>query len=241
MRDAQSKCKLGSTSTKASRAAWCQFFFWTLTRKKTLLKTEESPIHSTAATNVTGLKQEIVLGIAGTRMLKNLPFKIRKYHMNEGHSSLLTLELLRANNMDSEKVQNLCVFTTHSPVEAAFDQFTYELIEQVLGKEYLLSDMKQYAGNENLNMAYLALNLSKYVNGVSLAHVDFSRKLFPGRYIRAVTNGVHSFTWTNLYFQTTLRQVHSRLDKRTHSAWQKPAKSPTEKSGMPTLKQKMTC
>jgi starch phosphorylase len=147
------------------------------------------------------LKQEIILGIAGTRMLKNLPFKIRKYHMNEGHSSLLTLELLRANNMDAEKVQNLCVFTTHSPVEAAFDQFTYELIEQVLGREYLLSDMKQYAGEENLNMAYLALNLSKYINGVSIAHVDFSRKLFPGRYIRAVTNGVHSFTWTNVYFR----------------------------------------
>ncbi len=147
------------------------------------------------------LKQEIVLGIAGTRMLKNLPFKIRKYHMNEGHSSLLTLELLRENNMDEEKVRNLCVFTTHSPVEAAFDQFTYELIKQVLGEEYLLADMKQYAGNENLNMAYLALNLSKYVNGVSLAHVDYSRKLFPGRYIRAVTNGVHSYTWTNLYFR----------------------------------------
>ena len=147
------------------------------------------------------LKQEIVLGIAGTRILKHLPFKIRKYHMNEGHSSLLTLELLRANSMDEEKVRNLCVFTTHSPVEAAFDQFTYELIEQVLGREYLLSDMKQYAGDENLNMAYLALNLSKYVNGVSLAHVDFSRKLFPGRYIRAVTNGVHSFTWTNPYFR----------------------------------------
>ena len=147
------------------------------------------------------LKQEIVLGIAGTRMLKSLPFKIRKYHMNEGHSSLLTLELLRENNMDAGKVQNLCVFTTHSPVEAAFDQFTYELIEQVLGKEYLLSDMKQYAGEANLNMAYLALNLSKYINGVSIAHVDFSRKLFPGRYIRAVTNGVHSVTWTNVYFR----------------------------------------
>jgi len=147
------------------------------------------------------LKQEIVLGIAGTRLLKNLPFKIRKYHMNEGHSSLLTLELLKDNGMDAEKVRNLCVFTTHSPVEAAFDQFSYDLIQHVLGNEYLQSDMKQYAGNENLNMAYLALNLSKYVNGVSIAHVDYSRKLFPGRYIRAVTNGVHSSTWTNLHFR----------------------------------------
>jgi starch phosphorylase len=147
------------------------------------------------------LKQEIVLGIGGTRMLKTMPFQIRKYHMNEGHSSLLTLELLKENKMDHEKVENLCVFTTHSPVEAAFDQFSYELVEEVLGKEYLLTDMKQYAGNGNFNMAYLALNLSKYVNGVSIAHVDYSRKLFPGRYIRAVTNGVHSFTWTSLYFR----------------------------------------
>jgi len=147
------------------------------------------------------LKQETVLGIGGTRFLKNLPFKIRKYHMNEGHSSLLTLELLRESNMDEEKVRNSCVFTTHSPVEAAFDQFSYEMALQVLGNEYLLADMKQYAGNENLNMAFLALNLSKYVNGVSLAHMDYSRKLFPGRYIRAVTNGVHSYTWTNLNFR----------------------------------------
>jgi len=147
------------------------------------------------------LKQEIVLGIGGTKLLKNQPFKIRKYHMNEGHSSLLTLELLKENSMDAEKVQSLCVFTTHSPVEAAFDQFSYELVQEVLGKEYLLSDMKQYAGAENLNMALLALNLSKYVNGVSLAHVEYSRKLFPGRYIRAVTNGVHSYTWTCQYFR----------------------------------------
>ena len=82
------------------------------------------------------LKQEIVLGIGGTKLLKNLPFKIRKYHMNEGHSSLLTLELLKENGMDAEKVRNLCVFTTHSPVEAAFDQFSYDLVQQVLGNEY---------------------------------------------------------------------------------------------------------
>ena len=147
------------------------------------------------------LRQEIVLGIGGTKILKTLPFKIRKYHMNEGHSSLLTLELLKENGSDEEKVRNLCVFTTHSPVEAAFDQFSYELVQKMLDTEYLISDMQRYAGTENLNMAYLALNLSKYINGVSLAHVDYSRKLFPGRYIRAVTNGVHSYTWTSLYFR----------------------------------------
>jgi starch phosphorylase len=147
------------------------------------------------------LKQEIVLGIGGAKILKKLFFKIRKYHMNEGHSALLTLELLRDNNMDSEKVQNLCVFTTHTPVEAAFDQFSYDLVEELLGKEYLLSTVKRYAGQDKLNMTYLALNLSKYVNGVSNAQREYSKKLFPGHYIRSVTNGVHSYTWTCRYFR----------------------------------------
>jgi len=130
-----------------------------------------------------------------------LAYKIRKYHMNEGHSALLTLELLKDNNLDSEKVENLCVFTTHTPIEAAFDRFSYDMVEEVLAKDYMLSTMKQYAGEDNLNMTYLALNLSKYVNGVSKSHMEYSRKLFPGHYIRSVTNGVHSYTWTCQYFK----------------------------------------
>ncbi|MCK5009608.1 MAG: alpha-glucan family phosphorylase, partial [Deltaproteobacteria bacterium] len=96
------------------------------------------------------LKQEIVLGIGGVRMLNKLGFEIKKYHMNEGHSALLTFELLKENNMDAEKVQHLCVFTTHTPIEAAFDQFTYDLVKKVLGKEYLMSTVKQYAGQNKL-------------------------------------------------------------------------------------------
>jgi len=147
------------------------------------------------------LKQEIVLGIGGVRLLKELSFNIRKYHMNDGHSALLTFELLKENDLNSEKVQNLCVFTTHTPIEAAFDQFSYNLAEEVLPKEYMMSTMKQFAGPDNLNLTYLALNLSKYVNGVSKAHVEYSRKLFPGQYIRSVTNGVHSYTWTCQFFR----------------------------------------
>ncbi len=141
-------------------------------------------------------KQEIVLGIGGVKLLNELGFKVRKYHMNEGHSALLTFELLKEKNMDAEKVQSLCVFTTHTPIEAAFDQFSYDMVEEVLGKEYWMLNVKQHAGQDNLNMTYLALNLSKYVNGVSKAHMEYSRKLFPGHYIRSVTNGVHSYTWT---------------------------------------------
>jgi starch phosphorylase len=147
-------------------------------------------------------KQEIVLGIGGVKLLKELGFKVRKYHMNEGHSALLTFELLKEKSMDDEKVRTLCVFTTHTPIEAAFDQFPYDMVDEVLGKEYLLLNVQQYAGQENLNMTYLALNLSKYVNGVSKSHMEYSRKLFPGHYIRSVTNGVHSYTWTCPVFRT---------------------------------------
>ncbi len=147
------------------------------------------------------LKQEIILGIGGIKLLRKLPFQIGRYHMNEGHPSLLTLELLKENNMNAEKVRNMCVFTTHTPVGAAFDKFPYDVAQKVVGNEYALSDIKQYAGDDFLNTTTLALNLSKYINGVSEAHVEYSKKLFPGRYIRSITNGVHSHTWTCRYFR----------------------------------------
>lgn len=142
------------------------------------------------------LKQEIVLGIGGVRMLKASGFKIRKYHMNEGHSGLLTLELLRTNGMTPEKVRDLCVFTTHTPVEAGHDKFSYDLVDQTMGSVVPAEVLKRLAGEENLNMTRLALDLSKYVNGVAKHHRELSMKLFPGHHISAITNGVHSFTWT---------------------------------------------
>lgn len=142
------------------------------------------------------LKQEIVLGIGGTRMLKELDFNVRNYHMNEGHSSFLTLELLNRNDRDPDKVRNLCIFTTHTPVGAAFDKFPYAMVSECLGSEFPLDFLKKHGGEDMLNMTLLALNLSKYVNGVTTAHMEYSRKLFPGHHIRSVTNGVHSYTWT---------------------------------------------
>jgi len=147
------------------------------------------------------LKQEIVLGIGGIRMLGALKFNLRRYHMNEGHSSLLTLELLGKNGMNPEKVRNLCIFTTHTPVEAAFDKFSYDLIEELIGNEFPIDVLKEQGGSDKLNMTLLALNLSKYVNGVTKAHMEFSQKLFPQHHIWAITNGVHSYTWTCQYFR----------------------------------------
>jgi len=156
------------------------------------------------------LAQEIVLGIGGVRMLRELGFNhISKYHMNEGHASLLTLELLnhynhqeeKWSNKTIEKVKNLCIFTTHTPVPAGMDQFSYELVEKVLGR--LIPDplLKELGGEERLNMTALALNLSHYVNGVAKRHGVVSQEMFPGYHIDSITNGVHSATWVCPYFQ----------------------------------------
>jgi starch phosphorylase len=141
------------------------------------------------------LKQEAILGFAGVRMLDALGFRVRKYHMNEGHSSFLSVELLHKFGMDAEKVRELCVFTTHTPVESGHDKFNYGLVSEVL-ETVDVTLLKQYGGPELLNMTCLALNLSNYVNGVAKRHQEISSKMFAGYEIHAVTNGVHSYTWT---------------------------------------------
>ncbi|MEW6109059.1 MAG: alpha-glucan family phosphorylase [Nitrospirota bacterium] len=153
-------------------------------------------------------KQEIVLGIGGVRMLHEMGFEIKKYHMNEGHASFLTLDLLNRYKKpiedvwdeklvwDTHSVRNLCVFTTHTPVEAGHDKFPYELVERVMGEIVPVSVLKEFSGKDNLNMTKLALNLSRYINGVAKKHGEVSKNMFPGYEIYAITNGVHSFTWT---------------------------------------------
>lgn len=154
------------------------------------------------------LKQEIVLGIGGVRILHELGFEIKKYHMNEGHSSLLTLELLSRFKRpiedvwdeklvwDIERVKDLCVFTTHTPIEAGHDRFPYDLIGRIMGELIPLDVMKELGGQDNLNMTRLGLNLSEFINGVAKKHSEISRNMFPGYEISAITNGVHTFTWT---------------------------------------------
>jgi starch phosphorylase len=154
------------------------------------------------------LKQEIILGIGGVRMLHELGFEIKKYHMNEGHSSLLTVELLNMYKRpiedvwderlvwDVDRIKDLCVFTTHTPVEAGHDKFPYELIKSTMGELIPLDVLKNLGGQDRLNMTLLGLNLSEYINGVAKKHSEVSRNMFPGYKIASITNGVHSFTWT---------------------------------------------
>ena len=154
------------------------------------------------------IKQEVVLGIGGVKILRKLGFKIKKYHMNEGHAAFLTLELLHQFKNDLkdvwdesfvwnvEAVKELCVFTTHTPVEAGHDKFSYDLYRSVIGDYFPESVIRGLAGEKNLNMTLLALNLSNDVNGVAKKHGEVSQNMFPGYKINSITNGVHSYTWT---------------------------------------------
>lgn len=158
------------------------------------------------------LKQEVVLGIGGVRMLGALGFQIFHYHMNEGHSALLALELLRSQAVPPEdlhpgespysmwQVREQCSFTTHTPVEAGHDKFSYSLVNKLLDGYFDVGVIRSLAGSEHMNMTQLALNLSESVNGVTKRHAEVSRIMFPQHLIRGITNGVHPLTWTSASF-----------------------------------------
>jgi len=158
------------------------------------------------------LMQEVVLGIGGVRMLRALGCSsIERFHMNEGHAALLALELVdesaraagRTNidRADIERARKLCVFTTHTPVAAGHDQFPLALVEQVLGRPEIKHMSEIFTFEGALNMTFLALNLSHYVNGVAKRHQEASQHMF-GKYpIDAITNGIHAATWATSAFQ----------------------------------------
>ena len=159
------------------------------------------------------LCQEVVLGIGGVRMLRALGHgAIERFHMNEGHASLLGLELLdeearRAGRTaitheDVEAVRRKCVFTTHTPVPAGRDQFPLDLAKRVLGEHQAMSDIKDLiCCGDVLDMTFLGFNLSHYINGVAKKHGEISRLMFTRYNIDAITNGVHAVTWTAPAFQ----------------------------------------
>jgi starch phosphorylase len=164
------------------------------------------------------LCQEVVLGFGGIAMLRALGYlSVQAYHMNEGHSTLVTLALLEEQiwgrsfheitPTDIEAVRQHCVFTTHTPLPVGHDEFSIDLAREVIGDniiDFLVNT--GYCSNGLLNMTNLALCFSAYVNGVSMRHEETSRTIFPNHRIDSVTNGVHAVTWTSPPF----RRVYDR-------------------------------
>jgi starch phosphorylase len=158
--------------------------------------------------------------------------QMERFHMNEGHAGLLTLALLREHAekagrtkidiSDLAAVRQRCIFTTHTPVPAGHDQFPMSALSRAVWgredpKEAFSSDVAERVfgrrqpetgdhKNEGLssvvNMSHLALNMSRYINGVAKKHGEISRVMFGGYQIDAITNGVHVGTWTSPPMQT---------------------------------------
>jgi len=159
------------------------------------------------------LCQEAVLGMGGVAILPLLGHRhISSYHMNEGHAALLVLALverrLAGRNVRESKqddliaVRHKCVFTTHTPVPAGHDQFQIDMVRRVLGEDRAAAlQSLNVCLDGHLNMTYLALAGSRYVNGVAMQHGEVSRHMFPSYSVRAITNGVHGLTWTTLPFR----------------------------------------
>jgi starch phosphorylase len=163
--------------------------------------------------NTYRLCQEIILGLGGIQMLRKIGYSnIHRYHMNEGHSSLLILELLKEeayqqgdetiSEKHREKVKEKCIFTTHTPVPAAHDQFQLELLERLIPKSYIFKQCKDvFCFDNKLNLTYLALTHSRYINGVAKKHSEISKQMFSNYQIDSITNGVHTKTWTSPPFR----------------------------------------
>jgi starch phosphorylase len=140
------------------------------------------------------------------RVIEAIGYKnIEKYHMNEGHASLLAMELLERTKRDIEtdiykkydleSVRNRCIFTTHTPVSAGHDRFPLDFVKRVLRSDLPFKMPDIFIRDNEMNMTLVALNLSKYVNGVAKKHGEVTREMFPGYSIDSITNGIHLLTW----------------------------------------------
>lgn len=169
-------------------------------------------------------KQEIVLGVGGFQALAALGIAPNVFHMNEGHSAFMALarirELMGRAGLSFAEAREACaatnVFTTHTPVPAGFDIFSAEQLERFLPTMHADLGLSRtgflalgaHEGDPGVtrgfNMAYLALRLSGWVNGVSQLHAEVSRAMWqstwPGAEVEEVpiigiTNGIHTRTW----------------------------------------------
>jgi glycogen phosphorylase len=161
------------------------------------------------------LCQEAILGLGGIHLLHALGCQPEVCHMNEGHAALLTIGLLESRvapsplstttEADAEAVKQQCIFTTHTPVPAGHDKFGLDQMRQILGADRS-STIERFGAlhNDLLNMTYLALRFSRYVNGVAMLHGKVSQQMFPEYMIHSITNGVHAATWLSQPFQQLL-------------------------------------
>ncbi|MDR2979174.1 MAG: alpha-glucan family phosphorylase [Bacteroidales bacterium] len=185
--------------------------------------------------NENRLKQEVLLGIGGIRMLKLLGIEPELYHLNEGHAAFISLERLRNYVQEQhlpmpvakELVRASSLYTTHTPVPAGHDTFSEDLMRKYFSnyperfniswEEFMAFGRGDlHSVHENFSMSVLACHFSQEVNGVSRIHGRISREMFNYLYpdflpeelhIGYVTNGVHFPTWAHKKWQAYLQEL----------------------------------
>ncbi|MEM7336778.1 MAG: alpha-glucan family phosphorylase [Chloroflexota bacterium] len=194
----------------------------------------------------TRIRQEIMLGIGGVRVLRALNINPSAWHMNEGHSAFLTLELVREyveKGLDfhsaKDAVIKQAIFTTHTPVPAGHDAFNYHIVDKYFSgfwdklgisrEEFLSLAAHQEPWGMAFNMTVLALKLSGQANGVSKLHGQVSRNMWQVVWpehaetdipIRSITNGIHIPTWV-------AGEMHYIFDKYLGPGWRENRDDPT--------------
>ncbi len=190
----------------------------------------------------TRIVQEMLLGIGGVRLLRQLGISPYVFHLNEGHSAFLTIELchnlIRSEGLSfteaASRVREQCVFTTHTPVAAGNDEFDVSLVSSAFSKDYIqevgltfdeflaLGRVDSNNNEERFGLTPLAIRMCRSTNGVSRKHGEVSRalwqKLWAGRQVQEIpithiTNGVHAPTWV----APLLRQLY---EKYVASDWE---------------------
>ncbi len=179
------------------------------------------------------IRQEIVLGIGGVRILRALGLAPQAFHTNEGHAGFLGLERIRELVAEGfgfdealEAVRPGCVFTTHTPVPAGIDRFDRSLMEKYFSgfaaqcgvdieRILQLGWRADEADDDRFNMAVMGLRLAGRSNGVAQLHGAVSRTMFAGLWpdtpvdevpISGITNGVHARTWTSEHVAALFRE-----------------------------------
>jgi starch phosphorylase len=186
----------------------------------------------------TRIQQEIILGIGGVRVLKQMGSDPAVYHLNEGHAAFVVLQRIRdlcESGMDYdaalERVRQSTVFTTHTPVAAGHDAFPFSLVETHLSgawgdlgrnrERFLALGHYDNGGGAMFNMTALALRASGSVNGVSRLHGEVTKQMWksiwPGRPyeqlpVKALTNGIHVPTWISA-------EINDLLERHLGQDW----------------------
>ncbi|HZS29702.1 MAG TPA: alpha-glucan family phosphorylase [Gaiellaceae bacterium] len=185
------------------------------------------------------LRQELVLGVGGVRVLRRLGLAPTVFHMNEGHSAFFQLERLRelveeeglAADEALEQLRESTVFTTHTPVPAGNEVFDPELVRRNVGElvercglgwaEF--AELGKVAPEDELfGLTPFALRTSRYANGVSELHGEVSREMWHGLWpglpvgevpITSITNGVHQRTWLSRELEELLGDTDPQFER----------------------------